>query len=164
MVTAIRNCRRIHRCKSTPPPFLNKHQTLTPPKKTIDSVLRSAAAEKEEDEDFENRWTLMQQPSQTLVAKPSVAPVGAFQSGFVDASTETLRQFVSSRCGENGLGHDGKIYMDWLADDAFGVVNARTAEDDTVLFCVRETVDAIQEAEVRLAWDKGLKFHVPCAC
>jgi hypothetical protein len=75
----------------------------------------------------------------------------------LDTSVETLQEFVTSRCGENGLGHDSKIYMDWLADDAFGVIDARTAEDSTILFCVKEIVDAIQEAEVRMAWDKGMK-------
>lgn len=48
--------------------------------------------------------------------------------------------------------------MDWLANDTFGVIDARTAEDETIFFCIRELVDAIQEAEVRLAWDKGLSF------
>lgn len=80
-----------------------------------------------------------------------------FQSGFVDASIETLQQFIANRCGENGLGHDSKVYMDWLANDAFGVIDARTAEDNTILFMVREMVDAVQEAEVRMAWDKGSK-------
>ncbi|KAH0263751.1 hypothetical protein KCU91_g12513, partial [Aureobasidium melanogenum] len=47
--------------------------------------------------------------------------------------------------------------MDWLADDAFGVIDARTAQDNTLLFCVREDVDAVQEAEVRLAWNKGTR-------
>jgi hypothetical protein len=118
-------------------------------------VLRSAVLEKEEDEDFENRWTLIQHPDQRTITKPSIAPIKTFQSGFVDASIETLQQFVASRCGENGLGHDGEVYMDWLADDAFGVIDARTAEDNTILFCAREIVDAVQEAEVRLTWDKG---------
>jgi hypothetical protein len=29
-------------------------------------------------------------------------------------------------------------------------------EDETILFCAKESVDAIQEAEVRLAWNKGM--------
>ena len=118
-------------------------------------MLRSAAAEKEEDEDFENRWTLIQHPDQSTIIKPSVAAIKTFQSGFVDASIKTLQQFVVSSCGENGLGQDSEIYMDWLANDAFGVIDARTAEDNTILFCAREIVDAAQEAEVRLTWDKG---------
>jgi hypothetical protein len=74
----------------------------------------------------------------------------------MDASVETLQIFVAERCGENGLGRDSSIYMDWLTDDAFGVIDARTAEDDTILFCVKEIVGAIQEAEVRLAWNNGM--------
>jgi hypothetical protein len=119
-------------------------------------VLRSAAAEKEEDEDFENRWSLIQHPSQQSVTKPSIAPIETFQNGFLDASIEVVQDFLSSKCGENGLGHDSEVYMDWLADDAFGVIDAQTAEDNTILFGVKEMVDAIQEAEVRVAWDKGL--------
>lgn len=118
-------------------------------------MLRSATLEKEEDEDFENRWTLVQHPNQQTVAKPSIAPTEPFRSGFLSASVEALQDFVSKRCGENGLGHTSDVYMDWLADDAFGVIDARTAQDNTILFCARETVDAIQEAEVRLAWNKG---------
>lgn len=124
-------------------------------------MLRSSAAEKEEDEDFENRWSLVEHPSQETVTKPSVAPVGtSFQSGFTDASIETLQQFVTTRCGGNGLGHDNGIYMDWLADDAFGVIDARTAQDNTILFVIQETVDAVQEAEVRVAWDKGMNVTI----
>jgi hypothetical protein len=82
--------------------------------------------------------------------------VPPFHSGFIDASVETLQEFVTSRCGEKGLGSESGIYMDWLAEDAFGVIDARTAEDNTILFGVKEMVDAIQEAEVRVAWDKGL--------
>jgi hypothetical protein len=100
---------------------------------------------------------VVQHPSQQTVTKPSIAPIPPFQSGFVDASIETLQQFVANNCGDNGLGNDSKVYMDWLADDAFGVIDARTAEDNTILLMVRETVDAVQEAEVRLAWNKGLK-------
>lgn len=48
--------------------------------------------------------------------------------------------------------------MDWLADDAFGIIDARTAQDNTILLCVKETVDAVQEAEVRVAWDRGTNF------
>ncbi|CAD0092876.1 unnamed protein product, partial [Aureobasidium mustum] len=117
--------------------------------------LRSAALEQEEDEDFENRWSLIQHPDQQTVAKPSVAPTKPFHSGFLDCNIQALQDFVSNRCGENGLGHDNNVYMDWLADDAFGVIDARTAQHNTILFCARENVDAIQEAEVRLAWNKG---------
>ncbi|KAG9557021.1 hypothetical protein KCU71_g11127, partial [Aureobasidium melanogenum] len=123
----------------------------------IYSVLRSAALEKEEDEDFENRWCLVQHPNQQAVAKPSIAPAKPFQNGFLDATVEVLQDYVSRRCGEDGLGHDDDVYMDWLADDAFGVIDARIAQDNTILFCVRENVDAIQEAEIRLAWNKGTR-------
>lgn len=119
-------------------------------------MLRSATVEKKEDEDFENRWTLIQHPNQQAVTKPNVAPTDPFRSGFLGASVKVLQDFLSKRCGENGLGHDNNVYMDWLADDAFGVIDARTAQDNTILFCARESVDAIQEAEVRLAWNKGL--------
>ncbi|KAG9958873.1 hypothetical protein KCU61_g8012, partial [Aureobasidium melanogenum] len=122
----------------------------------INSVLRSAILEKE-DEDFENRWSLIQHPDQQAVAKPSIAPAEPFQNGFLDASVVVLQDFVIKRCGENGLGHDNEVHMDWLADDAFGVIDARTAQDNTILFCVREDVDAVQEAEVRLAWNKGMR-------
>ncbi|KAG9760353.1 hypothetical protein KCU73_g2932, partial [Aureobasidium melanogenum] len=125
--------------------------------KIIYSVLRSAALEKEEDEDFENRWCLVQHPNQQAVAKPSIAPAKPFQNGFLDATVEVLQDYVSRRCGEDGLGHDDDVYMDWLADDAFGVIDARIAQDNTILFCVRENVDAIQEAEIRLAWNKGTR-------
>ena len=132
--------------------------------KVINSVLRSAAAEKEEDEDFENRWVVVRYPDQDMIiTKPSTCPVEkTFQSGFLGASVQVLQDFVTSRCGENGLGHgEGGIYMDWLADDAFGVIDARTAEDHTIVFCVREIVDVVQEAEVRVAWDKGSFLHQP---
>ncbi|KAG9536687.1 hypothetical protein KCU71_g21455, partial [Aureobasidium melanogenum] len=131
--------------------------TADVPTEIINSVLRSATLEKKEDEDFENRWSLIQHPDQQAVAKPSIAPAEPFQNGFLDASVVVLQDFVIKRCGENGLGHDNEVHMDWLADDAFGVIDARTAQDNTILFCVREDVDAVQEAEVRLAWNKGMR-------
>ena len=144
------NLQQLHRLA-----HLSTDQNLS---QIMNSILKSAAAEKEEDEDFENRWCLIHHASQQVVTKPTVAPISPFQGGFIDASLETLQRFLVNRCGENGLGHDSGIYMDWLANDAFGVIDARTTEDDTILFCVEEIVDAIQEAEVRVAWDKGLKF------
>lgn len=123
----------------------------------VNSVLHSAAAETEEDEDFENRWSLIPHTSQTTADKPSIAPVEDFTTDFTNASLKKLQTFVAERCGENGLGcEEGGVYMDWLANDAFGVIDARTAEDETILFCAKESVDAIQEAEVRLAWNKGM--------
>lgn len=122
-------------------------------------MLRSAVLEKDEDEDFENRWALVQHPDQQTVTKPSVAPSDPFQSGFLDVETQALQDFLARKCGQNGLGHTNDVYMDWLADDAFGVIDARTAQDNTVLFCARENVDAIQEAEVRLAWNKGVSMY-----
>jgi hypothetical protein len=155
MVTPLHNRRRINRGKSK-----KLSISFTPLTenyfKIINSVLKSAAAEKEQDEDFENRWSLITHPSQTHAYKPSSAPVSPFHSGFIDASVETLQNFVTNRCGGNGLGSESGVYMDWLADDAFGIVDARTAVDGTILFCVREVVDAIQEVEVRVAWDRGL--------
>lgn len=35
------------------------------------------------------------------------------------------------------------------------MIDERTARDDTILFCARELVDAIQEAEIRVAWHEG---------
>jgi hypothetical protein len=126
MVTPLHNRRRINRGKSK-----KLSISFTP-------------AEKEQDEDFENRWSLITHPSQTHAYKPSSAPVSPFHSGFIDASVETLQNFVTNRCGGNGLGSESGVYMDWLADDAFGIVDARTAVDGTILFCVR------------VAWDRGL--------
>jgi hypothetical protein len=123
-------------------------------------VLKSAVKETQEDEDFETRWSSIRHTSQEITHKPSIAPFSPFSSGFLYAAIDTLQAYVTTICGENGLGHDSKIYMDWLANDAFGVIDARTAEDETILFCIRELVDAIQEAEVRLAWDKGMSFQI----
>jgi hypothetical protein len=167
VVTTVRDCGRVNRCRFIASQYHLCLQLRSP--KIINSVLRSAIKETEEDEDFENRWSLIQHISQETAHKPSIAPISLFSSGFLNATIETLQDLVTTNCREDGLGHDSKIYMDWLADDAFGVIDARTAEDDTILFCVRETVDAIREAEVRLAWDKGLTLHsnysgqrVPC--
>jgi hypothetical protein len=155
MAPTVRDSRCINRRESKTKPYHLYLQLKNP--KIIHSVLKSAAKETQEDEDFENRWSLISHPSQLTITKPSVFPLQEpLQTGFLDASVETLQEFVAGRCGENGLGHESEIYMDWLADDAFGVIDARTAEDETILFCVRETVDAMQEAEVRLAWDKGM--------
>ncbi|KAG9895986.1 hypothetical protein KCU98_g14957, partial [Aureobasidium melanogenum] len=133
--------------------------TADVPAEIVESVLRSAALETEEDEDFENRWSLIQHRNQRTITKPSVVPADPFQSGFLNSDIQSLQDYVSTRCGENGLGHDNDVYMDWLADDAFGVIDARTAQDNTILFCVREDVDAVQEAEVRLAWNKGTRSY-----
>lgn len=49
---------------------------------------------------------------------------------------------------------DGDIW-DHIASDTFAVIDERTAVDNTLLFVIEESVDRVQEAEIRVAWKKG---------
>lgn len=70
-------------------------------------------------------------------------------------SVVQLQDFVKTKLGETGLGHGSDNVFDHLADDAFAVIDERTAKDNTILFFAQELVDPIQEASVRVAWKNG---------
>lgn len=121
----------------------------------MNKILEHGEAQQRNDPDdlFPNRWVLVQDPEQSTTTKP---PVHSFTSGFVNSSAESLKVFVTSKFGEQGLASNGR--SDWIADDAFAVVDERTARDDSILFYVQQYVDIVRQAEVRKAWGKGQCF------
>lgn len=102
-----------------------------------------------------NIWVLIQHPSQHTLAKPTDPPVSAFQTGFLGWSIEQLQYFVKTTFGENGLGSGADGHLGYIADDAFAVIDERTAKDNTILFLSQEYTDSVQKAEVHVAWKKG---------
>ncbi|KAH6892532.1 hypothetical protein B0T10DRAFT_547264 [Thelonectria olida] len=129
------------------------------PIEVINSVLEAATAEVYKgvisSELVENIWVLIQRRDQEILSKPTNAPVAPFESGFIGATPEELQEFVQRRFGENGVGKGSANYMDFLNDNAFAIIDGRTALDKTIQYWVPELVDGIQESAIRVAWNKG---------
>ncbi|KAF7549265.1 hypothetical protein G7Z17_g6493 [Cylindrodendrum hubeiense] len=102
-----------------------------------------------------NIWVLIQRRDQQPFSKPTNAPVATFGSDFIGATPEELQEFIQSRFGEDGVGKGSASYLDYLSDNAFAIIDERTARDKTVQFWVRELVDGIQESAIRVAWNRG---------
>ncbi|CAD0085106.1 unnamed protein product [Aureobasidium vineae] len=68
-----------------------------------------------------------------------------------------VKSFVDQRLGECGLGQ-GDNPLDHLSGDTFGIIDERTARDDTVLFLVQDLVNDVQEAKIRVAWDRATDY------
>ncbi|THV78065.1 hypothetical protein D6D29_07967 [Aureobasidium pullulans] len=130
--------------------------TAKVPVELVNKILEHGEAQQRNDPDdlFPNRWVLVQDPEQSTFSTSTKPPVHSFTSGFVNASTESLKVFVVSKFGEQGLASNGR--SDWIADDAFAVVDERTARDNSILFYVQQYVDTIRQAEVRKAWGKDI--------
>lgn len=125
----------------------------------INHVFEEAVRAKQIDYDFINRWVLIRHPDQQTFERPTNPPVDQFESGFLGSTIEQIQDFVATKCGPDGLGTGPDICnSDSLANDAFVVIDERTARDNTVLFYTTEEVDQIEEAEVRVAWNKSREF------
>lgn len=126
----------------------------------VNTVLENAGKEsRESDDTFRNPWILIQQPDQkTIDSKPTAAPLSKLSAKFVNQTNEQLQAFVEATFGSDGLGHNDNEHNDFLANDAFGVIDARTKQDGSIAFFAQETVDPVQEAEVRVAWDESTEF------
>ncbi|THW02995.1 hypothetical protein D6D25_08490 [Aureobasidium pullulans] len=130
--------------------------TAKVPVELVNKILEHGEAQQRNDPDdlFPNRWVLVQDPEQSAFSTPTKPPAHSLTSGFVNASAESLKVFVASNFGEQGLASNGR--SDWIADDAFAVVDERTARDNSILFYVQQYVDIIRQAEVRKAWGKDI--------
>ncbi|KAF2813356.1 uncharacterized protein BDZ99DRAFT_460609 [Mytilinidion resinicola] len=73
-------------------------------------------------------WVLISCRTQTVFSYSTKPPVKPFQSDFIGASIDELGTLVASSFGKNGRGSKG---VDYLRNDRFGILDARTAEDDT---------------------------------
>ncbi|KAG9946808.1 hypothetical protein KCU85_g6190, partial [Aureobasidium melanogenum] len=105
-------------------------------------------------EGFYNHWVIVQDPFQQTFSKPTDAVSLDFHSGFLNHSLDEIKEFVDTRLGQDGLGQ-GEDSYDNLSDDRFGIIDERTADDNTILFLVYDIVDSLQEAEIRVAWNNA---------
>lgn len=125
----------------------------------INHVFEEAVRAQERCDAFVNRWVLIKHLDQRTFERPTDPPVNHFESGFIGYTTEQIQDFVATKCGPDGLGTGPDICnSDSLANDAFVIIDERTARDNTVLFYTTEEVDQIEQAEVRVAWNKSREF------
>jgi hypothetical protein len=143
-------------------PALNLHcpvPNIFSPQQVTNSVLEAPAAEVQQEPDsdelFKNIWTLIQRRDQETVSKPTNPPVPAFQSDFIGATPEELQDFVQSRFGKDGIGKGSVDHMDYISNNAFAIIDERTARDKTIQFWVKELVDGVEESAIRVAWNRG---------
>ncbi|KAG9644979.1 hypothetical protein KCU95_g12531, partial [Aureobasidium melanogenum] len=123
----------------------------------INRVLYSAqqeVAQLQLGEGFYNHWVVVQDPDQQTFSKPTNSVSLDFHSGFSNRTSDQIKEFVDTRLGEGGLGQ-GEDLNDNLSSDTFGIIDERTASDNTILYLVYDIVDSFQEAEIRVAWNNA---------
>ncbi|KAH0399290.1 hypothetical protein KCU89_g6359, partial [Aureobasidium melanogenum] len=128
--------------------------------KVVNRVLQSAQQEAQNPQlgdGFYNKWVVIEDPAQQTVSKPTESVAVDFQSGFLNYSLDQVKAFVNERLGEGGLGQ-GEGTLDHLSGATFGIIDERTARDNTVLLLVQDLVDDVQQAAIRLAWSQATEY------
>lgn len=111
--------------------------------KVINRVLQSALDEEfSPGEHWGNDWVLMEQLSDRNFSALTMPPVRPFESGFLNTSISHLQNFVTIEL--NG-GSD-------QLPSSFGIIDERTALDNTISFWAQDDVNPIQEAQIRTMW------------
>lgn len=87
----------------------------------------------------------MEQQSHRNLSAPTMPPVQLFKSGFLNTSIHYLQKFVTIELNQG---------MDQLPSP-FGIIDERTALDNTISFCVQDDVNPVQEAQIRTMWGEG---------
>ncbi|KAF2180441.1 hypothetical protein K469DRAFT_592578 [Zopfia rhizophila CBS 207.26] len=121
--------------------------------KTINAILTKATNEREihseadrEEGLFDNSWVLITSRNQTDFQKPATAPVEPFKRDFIGATVDELDEFVKANFGEGGWGHSSHQSCDYIASEVFSILDARTAEDETLVFVINDLVDTVNKA------------------
>ncbi|KAF2490068.1 hypothetical protein BU16DRAFT_544402 [Lophium mytilinum] len=122
--------------------------TANLPVEVINSFLFRAMEERWENNDpsserVGNPWVLIQTRDQESFAEPTIPPVEPSESGFIGATIEELSNFVETTFGDDGRGH-------YIQNDRFGVLDARTREDNTLEFVVKEGLSPLDLAQLRI--------------
>jgi hypothetical protein len=80
-----------------------------------------------------NAWLLVRSPAEGIVGPELASPIVAFQTGFENASPETLQKFVI----DNAESSTEKTYPNFegeISNESFIVLDSRSATDGTCLF------------------------------
>lgn len=77
-----------------------------------------------------------------------------FTSEFVGATVDELGDFVKQNFGAYKKGQGTNFGHDHLACEMFGVIDERSNTDDTILFAVEHLIDPIDEAQIRVQWQR----------
>ncbi|THX63398.1 hypothetical protein D6D08_08235 [Aureobasidium pullulans] len=93
-------------------------------------------------------WLLIEHPDQHDFSGPTMPLRQHFDNGFLNASNDELQQFINVKL----LGHAGAMYS---TASLYGVIDQRTAEDNTISFFIQDDVNPIQEAQIRSMWGTG---------
>ncbi|KAG9580800.1 pfs domain-containing protein, partial [Aureobasidium melanogenum] len=112
----------------------------------INRVLQSALDEEfPPGEHWGNDWVLVEQRVHRNLSVPTMPPVQPFESGFLNTSIHNLQNFVTIELIE---GTDQLPFP-------FGIIDERTALDNTISFWAQDDVNPIQEAQIRTMWGGG---------
>ena len=93
-------------------------------------------------------WLLIEHPDQHDFSGPTMPLREHLDNGFLNASNDELQQFINVKL----LGHARAMYS---TASLYGVIDQRTAEDNTISFFIQDDVNPIQEAQIRSAWGTG---------
>lgn len=134
---------------------------------TVNEILHKATIEKQrhgpdpsEQELWENCWVLIETRNQTAFQKPKTGPLEQFQSDFINYTVEELGNFVKQNLGdrEDAMGCSEGSRGDYITTAVFGVLDSRTASNDTLLFVVDDLVSPEDEAMIRHVWRNGTRW------
>ncbi|ORX93379.1 hypothetical protein BCR34DRAFT_580545 [Clohesyomyces aquaticus] len=124
------------------------------PVETINTILTKASKEQEthdqrhvdKNKPYANYWVLVKSRNQTEFETPTNGLVEPFENDFVDTTVQELCGFVQENFGEDGKLHNG------VSDNFFGLLDARTARDQT-LVCMSDCLISLEDkARIRVSW------------
>ncbi|KAK6005257.1 hypothetical protein QM012_008036 [Aureobasidium pullulans] len=114
--------------------------------KVINHVLQSALDEEfSPGERWGSDWLLIEQRYHQDFSVPTMPLVQPFKSGFLNASIDHLQNFVTIEL-------NGRAGAMAELPTAFGIIDERTALDNTISFWVQDHVSPMQEAQIRTMW------------
>jgi hypothetical protein len=123
-----------------------------------------------EDKDiFKNCWVILHNRNQTEFQKPTLQVTEPFNNDFIGATVEELGVFV-----QQNFGRDGQMGVDpeegrsnHIANEVFGVLDARTIEDQSILFVSHDSLSLADKAHINIKWgiatrlDEALSRYAP---
>ena len=102
----------------------------------------------------ENAWLLVRSPEEGIVGPELATPIAPFQTGFENATPETLQQFIL----DNVKPSTEKSYPDFhgeISNDSFIILDSRSAIDGTCTFYyLRQEMPKDEDGEEE-DWDES---------
>ncbi|KAF2120957.1 hypothetical protein BDV96DRAFT_641599 [Lophiotrema nucula] len=149
-------------------PYYGLFVTAGLPVQTVNAILSKANDEykmysklPDAEQLFGNCWALVETRDQIVFQKPTRGPLNAYKSEFLNASIDEIGEFVERHFGKTGaMESEPDDPNRYIAKEVFGILDSRTAEDETLLFVARESITAEDEAQIRTKTSLSYLHHI----